>query len=59
MLMHDAQYRLAVAWQNIAYNKTPPPRFFLGEGMKMHELKKNAVTLRDAVEPLIRELQAQ
>jgi rhamnogalacturonan endolyase len=32
-LMHDAQYRLAVAWQNTAYNQPPHPSFFLGEGM--------------------------
>jgi rhamnogalacturonan endolyase len=33
-LMHDAQYRVAVAWQNSAYNQPPHPSFFLGEGMK-------------------------
>lgn len=32
-LMHDAQYRLAVAWQNTAYNQPPHPSFFLGDGM--------------------------
>jgi rhamnogalacturonan endolyase len=29
-LMHDRQYRLAVAAQNVAYNKPPLPSFFLG-----------------------------
>lgn len=33
-LMHDPQYRLAVAWQNVAYNQPPHPSFFLGAGMK-------------------------
>jgi len=33
-LMHDPQYRLAVAWQNSAYNQPPHPGFYLGEGMK-------------------------
>jgi len=33
-LMHDAQYRTAIAWQNSAYNQPPHPSFFLGEGMK-------------------------
>ncbi len=33
-LMHDPQYRLSVAWQNVAYNKPPNPSFHLGEGMK-------------------------
>jgi rhamnogalacturonan endolyase len=32
-LMHDPQYRLAIAWQNVVYNKPPHPGFFLGEGM--------------------------
>jgi rhamnogalacturonan endolyase len=33
-LMHDPQYRLSVAWQNVAYNKPPHPGFFLGAGME-------------------------
>lgn len=33
-LMHDPQYRLSVAWQNVSYNKPPHPSFFLGHGMK-------------------------
>jgi len=33
-LMHDPQYRLAIAWQNVAYNQPPHPGFFLGDGMK-------------------------
>ncbi len=32
-LMHDPQYRLSVAWQNVVYNKPPYPSFFLGHGM--------------------------
>ncbi|MFW6690696.1 carbohydrate-binding protein [Streptomyces sp. MAR4 CNX-425] len=32
-LMHDPQYRVAVAWQNTAYNQPPHPSFFLGNGM--------------------------
>lgn len=31
-LMQDPQYRLAVAWQNVSYNKPPHPGFYLGEG---------------------------
>jgi hypothetical protein len=31
-LMHDSQYRAAIAWQNVAY-KPPHPSFFLGAGM--------------------------
>ena len=33
-LMHDPNYRLAVAWQNVAYNQPPHPSFFLGHNMK-------------------------
>jgi len=33
-LMHDPQYRLSIAWQNVVYNKPPHPGYFLGEGMK-------------------------
>lgn len=29
-LLHDPQYRLAVAWQNVGYNQPPHPGFFLG-----------------------------
>jgi rhamnogalacturonan endolyase len=32
-LWHDPQYRLAIAWQNVVYNKPPHPSFYLGEGM--------------------------
>jgi hypothetical protein len=31
--MHDQQYRLSIAWQNVAYNQPPHPGFYLGEGM--------------------------
>ncbi|PHX86752.1 MAG: hypothetical protein CK538_01465 [Opitutia bacterium] len=33
-LMHDPQYRLAIAWQNVGYNQPPHPSFFIGDGMK-------------------------
>ena len=32
-LMHDTQYREAIAWQNGAYNQPPHPSFFVGAGM--------------------------
>ncbi|WP_205761033.1 rhamnogalacturonan lyase [Luteolibacter luteus] len=34
-LMHDPQYRLSIAWQNVSYNKPPHPSFFLGKDMKV------------------------
>ncbi|MBN1973362.1 MAG: rhamnogalacturonan lyase [Sedimentisphaerales bacterium] len=33
-LMHDSQYRLAIACQNVAYNQPPHPGFFIGHDMK-------------------------
>jgi rhamnogalacturonan endolyase len=33
-LMHDPQYRLAIATENVAYNQPPHTGFFLGTGMK-------------------------
>jgi rhamnogalacturonan endolyase len=29
-LMHDPQYRVAIAWQNAGYNQPPHPGFYLG-----------------------------
>lgn len=31
--LHDPQYRVALAWQNTAYNQPPHPSFFVGDGM--------------------------
>jgi len=32
-LMHDPEYRLSIAWQNVGYNQPPHTSFHLGEGM--------------------------
>jgi rhamnogalacturonan endolyase len=32
-LMHDPEYRLSMAWQNVGYNQPPHVGFHLGEGM--------------------------
>ncbi len=34
-LMHNPQYRLSIAWQNVAYNQPPHTNYFIGEGMEM------------------------
>jgi len=34
-LMHDPQYRVAVAWQNVAYNQPPHPSFALDSGLPL------------------------
>ncbi len=33
-LMHDPQYRLSIAAQNVAYNQPPHTSYYLGNGMK-------------------------
>ena len=42
-LMHDTQYRVAIAWQNSAYNQPPHPGFYLGTDMAP-QTKPNVVT---------------
>jgi hypothetical protein len=32
-LMHDPEYRMAIAWQNVGYNQPPHVDYYLGEGM--------------------------
>ena len=32
-LLHDPMYRVAIAWQNTAYNQPPHPGYFIGDGM--------------------------
>ena len=32
-LMHDPQYRLSIAWQNVVYKRPQHPGFYLGHGM--------------------------
>ena len=33
-LMHNPQYRLSIAWQNVGYNQPPYTDYFLGDGMQ-------------------------
>lgn len=42
-LMHDTQYRVAIAWQNSAYNQPPHPSYYLGVDMAA-QTKPNVVT---------------
>lgn len=39
-LMHDPQYRLSIAWQNVAYNQPPHTGFYLGDGMTQPPVPK-------------------
>jgi rhamnogalacturonan endolyase len=45
-LMHDPQYRMAVAWQNVGYNQPPHPSFFIGDAMKPPPHPKISVPAR-------------
>lgn len=42
-LMHDPQYRLSIAWQNVGYNQPPHTGFYLGYGLK--EIPKPEIKL--------------
>lgn len=52
-LMHDPQYRLSIAWQNVAYNKPPHTSFYLGH--KMAAPPKPNIVLIGKGEALFRE----
>lgn len=44
-LMHDPQYRLSIAWQNVGYNQPPHTGYYLGVGMD-RPLKPNIQLVR-------------
>ncbi|MGQ7947345.1 rhamnogalacturonan lyase family protein [Flavobacterium sp. WC2509] len=43
-LMHDPQYRVAVAWQNSGYNQPPNPSFYIGYDMATDPTTGNVIT---------------
>jgi hypothetical protein len=43
-LMHDTQYRTAIAWQNSAYNQPPYPSFYIGYDMATDPTTGNVIT---------------
>ncbi len=44
-LMHNPQYRLSIAWQNVGYNQPPYTGYFLGDGMQK-PAKQNIVIIK-------------
>ena len=51
-LMHDTQYRCAIAWQNVGYNQPPHPSFYVGEEIQEYpapDVKFAAVPSGDTV----------
>ncbi|WP_051313015.1 Ig-like domain-containing protein [Sporocytophaga myxococcoides] len=49
-LVHDPQYRVALAWQNGAYNQPPHVSFFLGD--QMEEPAKPNITIVGSLDPI-------
>lgn len=43
-LMHNPQYRLSIAWQNVGYNQPPHTDYFFGHGMEMPKKPEIEVT---------------
>ncbi|MRX46689.1 rhamnogalacturonan lyase family protein [Pedobacter puniceum] len=56
-LMHDTQYRTAIAWQNSAYNQPPHPSFFLGTGMR--KPAKPNITYAGAIPTFFKEVKEE
>ena len=50
-LMHDRQYRLSVAWQNLCYNQPTNTGFFLGANMAPAPVPEIATTLGQFLAP--------
>jgi rhamnogalacturonan endolyase len=50
-LMHDPQYRIAISWQNVAYNQPPHPSFHIGSGMEAPPTPDIRLPPRRAHEP--------
>lgn len=51
-LMHDPQYRAAIAWQNSAYNQPPHPGFYLGTDMDAPPAA-NIAYVTDTIPPVV------
>jgi len=47
-LMHEPQYRLSVAWQNVAYNQPPHVGFYLGVDMQKPPRPQIQTTVRES-----------
>lgn len=51
-LMHDRQYRLAIAWQNLCYNQPGNTGFFLGANMAPAPVPEIATSLAQLLAPV-------
>ena len=46
-LMHDPQYRTAIAWQNSAYNQPPYPSYYIGYDMDVNNIATAKIQVID------------
>jgi hypothetical protein len=53
-LMHDPQYRVAIAWQNSGYNQPPHPSFYLGDSMA--EAPRPNIKVKDILPPKVSQI---
>ncbi|WP_162174246.1 rhamnogalacturonan lyase family protein [Flavobacterium daejeonense] len=44
-LMHDPQYRTAIAWQNSGYNQPPYPSYYIGYDMDINNIPTAKITI--------------
>ncbi|MEL1240950.1 rhamnogalacturonan lyase family protein [Flavobacterium flavipallidum] len=44
-LMHDPQYRTAIAWQNSAYNQPPYPSYYIGYDMDVNNIPTAKISI--------------
>ncbi|MFQ9509766.1 MAG: hypothetical protein ACLRZ7_02255, partial [Lachnospiraceae bacterium] len=56
-LMHDSQYRTAVAWQNVGYNQPPMLSFYLGFDTNWDNIPIPNITVKQYVEEYENRLQ--
>lgn len=55
-LMHDPQYRVAIAWQNSAYNQPPHPGYYLGVDMDEDNIPAPNITIAGNSKPTVPKL---
>ncbi len=52
-LMHDPQYRTAIAWQNSAYNQPPNTSYYIGYDMDVNNIPTAKIAVVDVVAPKV------
>ena len=52
-LMHDPQYRTAIAWQNSGYNQPPYTSYYIGYDMDVNNIQTAKIAVVDAIAPTV------